>query len=79
MRLYSFGVVGRSSQRFQSWRSLSTLSSVWVTIFSASSSHTVTHNAQALQVIGLTVIENRPPLPLPFFSFWVQKGLVVAN
>ena len=50
MRLYSFGVVGRSSQKFQSRRRRSVDSSVCVTIFSALSSQTVTHRAQALQV-----------------------------
>jgi hypothetical protein len=50
MRLYSLGVVGRSSQTFQSRRRRSTESSVCVTISSALSSHTVTHRAQPLQV-----------------------------
>jgi hypothetical protein len=72
MRLYSFGVDGRSSQKFQSRRRRSVDSSVCVTMRRASSSQTFTHSAQALQVYGLMVIENRPPVPLPFFSFCVQ-------
>ena len=68
MRLKSLPVVGRSSQKAHSRRSRAVLSSVCVTIFSAPSSHTFTHTAQALQVSGLTVTENSPPLPGDFFS-----------
>ena len=67
MRMKSGSVVGRSSQKSQSRRICAIASVVCGSATRARSSHTSMHSMQPLQVYGLTVIANSPPLPFCFF------------